>query len=208
MGVSAAIMMGAATLSGSFASASAADAQGEFQKKMGDLNAELADRAGAEAIDRGNTAANRAIVKGRKAADEARVSAAASGVDPSAGSAADIAQENLNSGLVDSVTLRNNAYREAWGYKVEAINSQAKGNFAELAGKNEARNTLLTGGLSAAAEGAKGYGKYIEGKAGVSSKKTESSRLTSGSDPGWFYGTSPRQAQPVMSDRYSDWWRK
>jgi hypothetical protein len=185
MGVSAAVIMGATSLYEGYTQGEAAKAQGDYQKQMGDLNATLSDRASEEALQRGEKSSNRAIVQGRKSGDAARVASAASGVNPDTGSAADIVSENQDMGLKDALTIKNNAFREAWGYKVEAANSRSRGNFAADAGANEAGNTLLTGALRASSYGVKAYGDSRPARDNSSS-------------------FSP---QTNNSSKYSGWWR-
>jgi hypothetical protein len=206
MGATAAIMMAGSTLSSSISQAGAAQAQGDFQREMGNLNAGLAEKAGSDSMSRGNFEANRAIQKSRQVAATARTAAAASGVDPNTGSAADVVDASQQAGLADSLTIKNNAAREAWGYKIEAINSRTKGEMLHLAGQNEARNDLLTGTLKAGAFG-------LEAAGAASRAKTEKPNSTNSanprSEPAWFFGSEPRAyPQPSMSNDYANWWRK
>jgi hypothetical protein len=201
MGVSGAIMMAGSSLGNAYAQSQAAEAQGNFQKEMGDLNARLAEKASDEALNRGTFESNRAIQKGRQAAASARVAAAASGIDPFSGSARDVIDSGQQAALTDALMIKNNAVREAWGYKVEAINSRTTGQMAQLAGRNEARNSLLTGLTRAAAYGVEGYGTWKR-EGGGSQKSAKPSK----SSVGDFYGSGPRGSGGGWSD-YPMWWR-
>ena len=60
------------------------------------------------------------------------------------------------------MTIENNAWREAWGYKVQAVSGQGQAAQTRLAANNVMDNTLLTGGLQAANYGAQAY--YMSNK--------------------------------------------
>ena len=103
-----------------------------------------------------------------------RVSFAAQGIEAS-GSAADTISETQTLAGIDEVaikraanldilTIRNNAWRVAWGYKAQADEYRLKGRFTNLASKTKQRNTILTGSIQAMSWGLAGYGKYQEMK--------------------------------------------
>jgi hypothetical protein len=46
---------------------------------------------------------------------------------------------------LDAATIKNNAAREAWGYKVQAQDYQNRGDILLTNADNEATSTLLTG---------------------------------------------------------------
>lgn len=200
MGVEIAAMMAATSLAGAYAQAQAAQAQGDFQKKMSDLNAEIADRQAEDAEQRGGVEAGRAIIKGRRAADSARVAAAAAGLDPNSGSAADLIAESEAAGQMDAITIKNNAAREAWGYKVNAISSRSSGQMAQLAGSNEARNTMLAGGMRAAAYALDASDRY--GKNKTTPKTTNKGTSVSHNDYDFYGNDRPnRYGDPGWSKR-------
>ncbi len=65
---------------------------------------------------------------------------------------------------MDALTVKNNAWREAWGYKAQARSYRTQGALSRLASRNEANSTLLTGGLQAVNAGVGGYDRYNKNK--------------------------------------------
>lgn len=128
---------------------------GEYQKQQFDLNAKLDAFNADDAINRGNVAVTNQQTVNDKAVGSARAALGASGVSVNSGSAAAVQSDTRAAGALDILTIKNNAWREAWGYKVQGINDTLSGNLAEAGAQTQAGQTLLTGGISAAAAGAK-----------------------------------------------------
>jgi hypothetical protein len=124
--------------------------QGRYQKSIADANARLLNLRSEDAIRRGYEDASLVRRRAERMAGSQRAAMAAQGIDIGSGSAADVLTETDRMGAMDELTAKNNAWREAWGYRVESANETARGRFAKLAAKNAMRNTLLTGGLQAA----------------------------------------------------------
>jgi hypothetical protein len=149
MAASSGIMMAGASISGAISQAEAQRAQGDYQKKQGEINAMLAENRADEALDRGRGEANTARRK---------VAMAAQGLDVGAGSGADeVLQSTQDLSAVEQMNIKTNAWREAWGFRVDAINSRAEGNMANNAGKSAAKQTLIAGGMQAASYGMSGF---------------------------------------------------
>lgn len=140
---------GVSSVAGGIAQSQAAKGQAEYSSRMADLNAQIADFQAEDAIQRGNREANSVRRQASEALGEQKVNLAAQGIDIGVGSAAQTQQDTLLLGEHDAMTVQNNATREAFGFKVQAADYRAKGKFALLAGENESRNSLLTGGLNA-----------------------------------------------------------
>lgn len=151
----------------SLVSASALRSQGEYQKRVAGLNAKTMEEAARrteaqadDAVSRGETAANQRGQDIRKKVGSQRAAAAAAGLDPNFGSAADVMADTESVGAADQAAIKTNAWREAFGYKSqslnlqsEAVNSTLRGETANLAAMNTARNTMITGGLEGAQYG-------------------------------------------------------
>lgn len=156
---------GMSSVGNSYAQSQALRARGDYQKMVGQSNAHLAQIQASDAIDRGNLAAEHNQDKTRQLVGAQRASMAAQGVDVNTGSAANLQSDSETLGALDSMTLRNNAIREAYGYKVQSINDTFSGNFSQVAANAEASDTLLTGGMNAIGDFGKagyygaGYGK-------------------------------------------------
>lgn len=131
--------------------------EGEYQASLLEQNATVAEQQAADAIARGaeEEAYHRAGV--RKLIGAQRAAIGASGVDIGSGSALDVQLESARLGAIDEITIRNNAAREAWGYKVEAVNYRSQAILGKYAAKNQAQSlrnqswgTLLSGATSLA----------------------------------------------------------
>lgn len=137
--------------------ASAASAQGQYQKTIFDQNAKMADLQATDALQRGQLAEQRSRLETRQQIGSTRADLAAQGIDVGSGSAADVQASQAGVGELDALTIRNNAAREAYGYKVEALNASQQGRLAAFSGDQAASgyrvrgvSTLLTGGLNVA----------------------------------------------------------
>ena len=73
----------------------------------------------------------------------------------------------MQMGAEDVLKIKNNAYREAFGYKTQASNLRAQGQFDESSAKFNANQTLLAGGMKAAGSFAEAYGSYNKNKPSV-----------------------------------------
>ena len=110
-------------------------------------NAKIAEFQAADAIDRGEVKARDYGLQVRKLIGAQRARLAAQGMYLDTGDALSIQEETAMLGALDVITIRENAYREAFGYKTQALNYNAQAAFAPLTGKAKANQTLLTGGL-------------------------------------------------------------
>lgn len=144
--------------------ASAMDQQGAYQWRLAEWNANIAEQAAKDAISRGDIEAGRVRSGTRQTVGSQRAALAAQGIDVNTGSAADVQSDTARIGALDELTARNNAAREAWGYKVQAWNERTQGQLAKLGSKNAAKalrqqswGTVLTGAVQA-------YGTYRAGK--------------------------------------------
>ena len=115
--------------------------QGNAQKKAGekqqeaansaaelsDFNAAVADIQATDAIERGAEEESRfrSLVRGSVGAQ--RASFAAQNIDVGYGSALDVQQDAATLGELDALTIRSNAQREAWGFKVAAYDYRKRG---------------------------------------------------------------------------------
>ncbi len=155
---------GGASLLSAYQQSNALKSQAEFEKNQLDANARLADMQADDAIRRGSTEANRATRAGQETVSAQRVALAAQGIDINTGSAGAIQDETIALSQADADTIRNNAWREAWGFKVQASNARGTGRMTKVAGENAARNTLIMGGLNAVSQFGKA-GSYAAGGA-------------------------------------------
>lgn len=144
MGVSAAIGL---TVAGGGMQALGQYESGKANESLMKQNARIADIQADDALERGRKAEGRNRIDVRRTIGAQRAGLAASGVDISAdGSAIDLIADTARLGELDALTIRNNAAREAWGYKVQATDLRARGKIARMEGTYEAVGTLLSTG--------------------------------------------------------------
>lgn len=132
---------------GDFTKAGAINRQGEFTQSMYDANARIAEMQGQDAIRRGDKEASNLKKASKRMIGTQRAALAAQGIEIDSGSAADIQTDTAELAAQDVLTIKNNAWREAWGYRVQANDLRGKGKYAKAAAENEAASTMLTGGL-------------------------------------------------------------
>lgn len=152
------MIAGFASLGEGIAGAGAARAQGDYQRFIAEINAGLAEKQAAEIEARGEQEYMQQMRKVRAISGSQRVGLAASGVDVGAGSAVALQEETLEEGAMDAMRIKNNAYKEAMGVRMSAISTRTEGEFARVAGMQQAGASLLTGGLRAAGGFAEAYG--------------------------------------------------
>lgn len=131
--------------------------QGQFQRKMYDINSQIAGYKAEDAIKRGEEESSNYQKKVAGVVGSQRAALAANGVDVNYGTAQEMQDETRSMGALDALRIKNNAMLEAWGYKTEAANLGGSSAFSSLAQSNTQRNMLLTGGLRAAEYGSQIY---------------------------------------------------
>ncbi len=146
MGATAALgMMGA----GAGFSAMGSRSAGKAQQQLAEYNAKVADLQAADAITRGMETETRLRQGVRGMIGSQRVAFAASGQEVDSGSALDVQADTAALGELDAMTIRTNAAREAWGYKVQSQDYTTRGQIAKAEGDTKAIGTLLqTGGTA------------------------------------------------------------
>ncbi len=148
MGVTAALM--AVQAGSSYQQASAYESEGNYQKSIANINARFSKLNAQDAIKRGGKEAEQLKKQAKQLIGTQRVNLAAQGIDVESGSALDVQTDTAELAEIDAMTIRNNAWKEAWGYRVQAMNETFSGKYAQLSAQNKSRNTLLAGGLQAA----------------------------------------------------------
>lgn len=129
---------------GTGVAAGSAHAAGKYNKRVADQNAAAAEFQAEDAIIRGAEEEKVMRERIRGAIGTARVSYAGQGVDVSSGSAVDLQASIADAGERDALTIRNNAAREAWGYRVQAVDFRNRGKLDQYKGNVQAFNTVLS----------------------------------------------------------------
>lgn len=147
----------------------ATKAQASYESSILESNARIAELQAADAIRRGNLEAEKIKKQTRQVIGAQRAALAAQGLELGEDDAAAIQADTAEIGALDVLDTKNNAWREAWGYKVRARNYSTAASFSRQAASNASRNTILTGGLSFARDLA--YGLYsMSGKSSTTVK--------------------------------------
>ena len=137
----------------------ALEAQAKYQQKMYEFNSILAEKQADDAIERGEQDVRTVRLETRKLVGSQRAALAAQGLDPDSGSASAVVDETRMAGIKDESTIRTNALREAFGFKIDALNSRASGQLGVLAAKSKASSGILNAGLSGLSTTLTGLGK-------------------------------------------------
>jgi hypothetical protein len=127
---------------GTVKAGNAAQRAGEAQQRaansegdLADYNAAVAELQAKDALDRGVEDEQRFRTKVRGAIGAQRAGFAASNIDVGYGSAVDVQADAAFLGELDALTIRSNAAREAWGFKVQAEDNRRRGKIARQEGE-------------------------------------------------------------------------
>jgi hypothetical protein len=121
---------------------------GNEAKRIGEFNAAASEARAVDALARGKEEEDRFRAGVRGLIGSQRSAFAAQGVVVSEGSAVDVQADTAYLGELDSLTVRNNAAREAWGYRVEAEEYRRGGEQAKRASRFGAASSILSTGSS------------------------------------------------------------
>lgn len=125
---------------------------------IADFNSDYADWQAEDALDRGRDREGQLRKQVKQVGGAQRANLAAQGVDVNDldSSAVQIQEDTEALGELDALMIRNNAIREAMGYRTRALNAsvqgrvyEAQGAMAQSQGTFGAASTLLTGAGSA-----------------------------------------------------------
>lgn len=161
MAVSLPVLAIAATVAGTAVSAygayssSQASAQASaYQAQVARNNSIVAQQNAQAATKAGQEAATTASLKARNQLGEATAALAASGVDVSSGSAADVQTTEREYGRLDTQQTVQNAALNAYGYRTQATNYTAQAGLDTA----EATNAPVAGAISAGGDLLSGAG--------------------------------------------------
>lgn len=146
---------------GAFGSAFGAGSAASNTRNVAETNAKLADLQAVDALSRGEQQASKLSRDTNQMIGRQRAAFAANGVSLNEGAPVTIDQSTRYMRDVDLATIRNNAARAAWGYKLQGANYRAA---AENASPAMAAGTSLLGSASGVA--AKWYDLYRNGGIG------------------------------------------
>jgi hypothetical protein len=152
----------AATMASSAIGAFGQIQAGQAAKQAGDYNAAIArnnqiiaERAAVDAETRGDIAADEQRRKTARIAGAQRAAFGSSGLAIDSATSMDILGDTAAFGELDALTIKSNAQREAYGYRVQGMNYQAEEAMSRVRGKNantaaqiSAASTLIGGAAS------------------------------------------------------------
>lgn len=148
----------------------ASAAASRYNAQIMDMNAVMSERRANDAMERGKIEEQRKRQEVAKVKGAQTAAMAANGVDLSFGSPLDTLVDTAVMGELDALTIRTNTAREAYDYRVDAVNKRAgaslermKGDNASTAGYLGAAGTILTGAGKAYSgyKGMNGYGRGL-----------------------------------------------
>lgn len=159
-------LMMALTLSSTLLGAAGAVQQGQataassrYNAQVQEMNATLADRRAKDALERGAVEEQRKRQQVAGLQGQQKAAMAANGVDLTFGSPLDTIVDSAVMGEMDALTIRTNTAREAYDYKVGAVNQRAGATMSRAA----ADNAETSGYLGAAGTILGGAGRAYQG---------------------------------------------
>lgn len=120
-----------------------------YEAGQNEANARLARIQTEDAYRRGEELAIKQQRKSGIIQGQQRLAMGAQGIDLSTGTAAQLVDETSMLSSEDERTIKNNAWREAWGYRVNAQQYDSQASMKRHEARARRGNTLLTAGLSA-----------------------------------------------------------
>lgn len=142
--------MGATAAIGTMAMGTLTKSVGQFQegqdaRKFYNKQAQLADWQALDAEQRGKVEEKKMRRRTEQAVGSQRVSLAAQGVDVNQGSSLDVQADASYLGELDALTIRKNAAKEAWGYRVQRDDLRYRGKLSQHEATFGMFNTILGG---------------------------------------------------------------
>lgn len=145
--ITTALLIGSTVMSaaGQVQQAQASAKASKYNARVAEMNATLAERRARDAIERGKLEEQKKRREVALIAGQQRAAMAANGLDLGFGSPLDTIIDTAVAGELDALTIRSNAYREAYDYRVDAANRRA----GAAMNRAEASSAMAGGWLSA-----------------------------------------------------------
>lgn len=116
---------------------------GSDTNKLFQQNSQIAEYQAQDAEARGKVSEKLSRRQTEQVIGAQRTSLAGQGVDVNRGSALDVQADAAYLGELDALTIRNNAAKEAWGYRMQASDLTQRGKNAKREGEWGAYTTIL-----------------------------------------------------------------
>lgn len=145
---------------GKYEGGQATQAQMAYQAQVAQNNAQIAKQNAQWDIQAGEAAANAQGLKTRAQVGSTVAKQAAGGIATGVGSAAQVVAGEREVGMINAMTIRSNASREAYGQEVAATSDEAQAGLYEMEGKQAAEGGDL-GAMGSLLSSAGSFGKYF-----------------------------------------------
>lgn len=142
-------------------------AAARYNAKVADMNADISERRARDALERGKMEEQKKRRQAQQILGQQRAAMAANGVDIGFGSPLDTLVDTATLGEVDALTIRSNFAREAYDYKVQAVNGRADANLSRMNAKAASTGGYLNAGATLLTGGAKAYESFKTSKIGT-----------------------------------------
>jgi len=147
--------------------------QGQFQAQQDEFNAKLLDFQKQDLAAKTDLDIKERGTAAKQMIGAQKVSLAAQGIDVEGQIGQDLANQELQFAADDINTIKNNAWRQAFGIEIEQTNLRQGAKAKRISSVGAANATLATGGLRGASTILEGAGKFRgTGPAKKTSKRT------------------------------------
>lgn len=136
-----------ADLAMSYGQASALRAQGRYEAGIQRRGAALADVNAEDILKRGEEGAQQRLRQARALIGQQRTAIAGQGLRVDAGTPLALQEDTAAMGALDADTIRLNAFREAWGMRMEALDRRTAAGHIARGSRFAARQALGAGFL-------------------------------------------------------------
>ena len=132
----------------------------DYKRHMLQINKEMAEFAIEDVMKRSEKTIKQTREKTRLLIGSHRAAMAAQGIDIGTGSAVDVQADTAALAAGDILTIRNNAYREAFGLRMQAYGYGAQSSMLGIQSQFAQQATIATGGMQFAAGALRDYAMY------------------------------------------------
>lgn len=169
------------------------EARGDFERRMSEANARIAETRAQDVLRQGETQAARIYGQAQRVKGSQRAAFAGQNVRVGSGVARQMELETDLVSAIDMQRARNNAWKAAWGIETQALGMRQQGEMAQISANFEAEGARLQGRVQGLQQGIRGI------RAGVGALAQEG-----------VFGRDPDQLsefEMMMLNRQDDYYR-
>ena len=141
----------------------AAMASAKYNNQVAQMNAKIAERKAQDALERGKREEQKQRMETAALMGRQKAALGANNVDVTFGSPFELINTTATLGEMDARTIRTNAARESYDFRVEAANKRAQGQMALLEGKSQRTGSLIAAAGTLLGGAGNAYGKFASG---------------------------------------------